>query len=66
MISNQQALDRTEIDAVNILQDALGQENEQIEETSTSQDGKKNSPDSRQERVRRFKSLRNRNDSDQD
>ena len=66
IISNQQALDRTEIDAVNILQDALGQENEQIEETSTSQDGKKNSPDSRQERVRRFKSLRNRNDSDQD
>ena len=38
IISNQQALDRTEIDAVNILQDALGQENEQIEETSTSQE----------------------------
>ena len=66
IISNQQTLDRTEIDAVNILQDALGQENEQVEETSTSQDGKKNNPDSRQERVRRFKSLRNRNDSDQD
>ena len=41
-------------------------EKEQIEETSTSQGSKKSNPDSRQERVQRFKSLRKQHDSDQD
>jgi len=63
IISDQKQLDQEQTETVGVLLDAIDQQNEKNKNTVSLTGNEKINPDSSEERIRRFRKLRNRSDS---